>query len=198
LGLTAPTLGLRLLRDAEWNFRKAATFLGFMVGASTFDELNHAPAAAVEEHFRACNGARTWVDAMLRGRPYRDMESMLAMAEKAARSLDWADVQEALDSHPRIGERAAGDSTESVWSRQEQAAVGESDAAIQQALREGNQAYEQRFGQVFLIRAAGRSPEEILAELHRRLANDDKTERTEVTAQLAEITRLRLERLLKE
>jgi len=55
---------------------------------------------------------------------------------------------------------------------------------------------EQRFGHVFLIRAAGRSAEEMSAELHRRLANDECSERAEVTEQLAQITRLRLEKLL--
>ncbi len=63
-------------------------------------------------------------------------------------------------------------------------------------LFEGNVAYEQRFGQVFLIRAAGRSPEEMLAELRRRLTNDPETERRGVVYQLAQITRLRTEKLL--
>ena len=45
------------------------------------------------------------------------------------------------------------------------------------ALAEGNREYEKRFDRVFLIRAAGRSSAEILAELHRRLGNDDETER---------------------
>jgi 2-oxo-4-hydroxy-4-carboxy-5-ureidoimidazoline decarboxylase len=45
---------------------------------------------------------------------------------------------------------------------------------------------------VFLIRAAGRSPEEMLAELRRRLDNDEDAERAEVTEQLAQITGLRV------
>ena len=60
----------------------------------------------------------------------------------------------------------------------------------------GNAAYERRFGHVFLIRAAGRSAEEMAAELDRRLANDDARERAEVTEQLAQITRLRVQSLL--
>ena len=67
---------------------------------------------------------------------------------------------------------------------------------MQAAVREGNLAYERRFGHVFLIRAAGRSAEEMLAELRWRLANDEPSERAEVTEQLAQITRSRLERLL--
>jgi 2-oxo-4-hydroxy-4-carboxy-5-ureidoimidazoline decarboxylase len=49
---------------------------------------------------------------------------------------------------------------------------------------------------VFLLRAAGRSPEELLAELRRRLDNDEDTERAEVTGQLAEITALRVRELV--
>ena len=60
----------------------------------------------------------------------------------------------------------------------------------------GNQEYERRFGHVFLIRADGRSAEEMLAELRRRLDNDEMRERAEVTDQLAQISRLRVERLL--
>jgi 2-oxo-4-hydroxy-4-carboxy-5-ureidoimidazoline decarboxylase len=51
---------------------------------------------------------------------------------------------------------------------------------------------------VFLIRAAGRGPDEILAELTRRLDNDPAAERAETTAQLAEITRLRVQQLVAE
>jgi 2-oxo-4-hydroxy-4-carboxy-5-ureidoimidazoline decarboxylase len=49
---------------------------------------------------------------------------------------------------------------------------------------------------VFLIRAAGRGPAEVLAELNRRTEQDPAAERAETTAQLAEITRLRVERLV--
>jgi 2-oxo-4-hydroxy-4-carboxy-5-ureidoimidazoline decarboxylase len=72
----------------------------------------------------------------------------------------------------------------------------DADSRTRAALVEGNHAYEERFGHVFLIRAAGRSPEEMLAELQRRLANDAETERHEATEQLAQITGLRLRGLV--
>jgi 2-oxo-4-hydroxy-4-carboxy-5-ureidoimidazoline decarboxylase len=159
------------------------------------DVLNAAPADEVAERLAACNASRRWIERVVAERPYPDVESLLAVAEREAHALDWPDVREALDAHPRIGDRAAGDSREAAWSRQEQATVGSSGVQMRDALREGNAAYEQRFGHVFLIRAAGRSAEEMLAELRRRLANDERTERAEVTEQLAQITRLRLERL---
>ena len=62
-------------------------------------------------------------------------------------------------------------------------------------LAAGNAAYEERFGRVFLIRAAGRDAEEILAELDRRLGNDDEAERAETVDNLRQIALLRLEAL---
>jgi 2-oxo-4-hydroxy-4-carboxy-5-ureidoimidazoline decarboxylase len=160
------------------------------------DSVNQVSDAQVADRLRACNASPRWIAQVLAGRPYADVDALLDTAEGAARALDWAEVRHALDAHPRIGERAEGASTEAQWSRREQSAVGTSDAATQDALRAGNAAYERRFGHVFLIRAAGRSAEEMAAELDRRLANDDTRERVEVTEQLAQITRLRVQSLL--
>jgi 2-oxo-4-hydroxy-4-carboxy-5-ureidoimidazoline decarboxylase len=66
------------------------------------------------------------------------------------------------------------------------------DEDVQRRLQEGNRAYEQRFGRVFLIQAAARSAEEILASLQSRLSNDEDTERSIVADQLREIALLRL------
>ena len=76
----------------------------------------------------------------------------------------------------------------------EQAGVDPADA---ERLRAANLAYEQRFGRVFLVRAAGRSSAEILSELERRLGNDDTTEREETVTALRDIALLRLEGVLR-
>jgi 2-oxo-4-hydroxy-4-carboxy-5-ureidoimidazoline decarboxylase len=162
------------------------------------DVLNTAPAEQVTERLAACNASRRWIGRIVADRPYEDVESMLTAAEREAQALEWPDVREALDAHPRIGDSAAGGSREATWSRREQATVGTSDQQTRDALRDGNVAYEKRFGHVFLIRAADRSADEMLTELRRRLDNDERSERAEVTEQLAQITRLRLERLLAE
>ncbi len=74
--------------------------------------------------------------------------------------------------------------------------MADADREVRAALLEGNRAYEERFDHVFLIRAAGRSPQEMLAELRRRLDNDVAAERAEVTEQLAQITALRAKGLV--
>ena len=169
-----------------------------MAGTSRLDVVNRAPEAQAAERLRACNASPRWVEQLLAQRPYADVDALLDTAERVARALDWSEVHRALDAHPRIGERAAGASAEARWSRTEQSAVGSSDDETRAALHAGNAAYERRFGHVFLIRAAGRSAEEMLAELDRRLAHDDLRERAEVTEQLAQITRLRVGALLAD
>jgi 2-oxo-4-hydroxy-4-carboxy-5-ureidoimidazoline decarboxylase len=167
-----------------------------MTITSRLEALNRASDQHAAEQLEACNASPRWVGEVLAHRPYPDAEALLRTAEGAARRLDWDEVRAALDAHPRIGDRPSGQSTEARWSRQEQAGVATSDDGTREALRAGNEEYERRFGHVFLIRAAGRSPQDMLAELRRRLGNDDARERAEVTEQLAQITRLRLERLL--
>lgn len=75
--------------------------------------------------------------------------------------------------------------------------MSDADAGTRERLRELNVAYELRFDRVFLVRAAGRTPAQLLAEPERRLGTDPETEQAEVVEQLAQITRLRVERLLE-
>jgi OHCU decarboxylase len=63
-------------------------------------------------------------------------------------------------------------------------------------MSEGNETYEERFGYIFLIRAAGRSAEEILALLRERLGNEPARELRVAAGQQAEITAMRLHRLI--
>jgi 2-oxo-4-hydroxy-4-carboxy-5-ureidoimidazoline decarboxylase len=159
--------------------------------------VNAMPAERLEADLLACCAAPAWAAAIVARRPYRDRSAILAVADAAARELSWADVLKGLAAHPRIGERAAGDSAEAAWSRREQAASAASgDDTTRAALAEANRAYEQRFGHVFLIFAAGRTQAEILAAARDRLGNDEETERAVVADQLRRIALLRLERLL--
>jgi 2-oxo-4-hydroxy-4-carboxy-5-ureidoimidazoline decarboxylase len=163
---------------------------------SGLDDFNDRPPDEAVEALRACNAAPRFAAELAAGRPYRDVETLVARAEEVARSLPWDEVALALATHPRIGDRVDGASAEAQSSRREQSSMGSADDATRAALVEGNRAYEERFDHVFLIRAAGRSPEEMLAELRRRLGNDPETEQRETTEQLAQITALRVRGLV--
>ncbi len=160
------------------------------------DDFNDEPADRAVQALRACNAAPRFAAEIVAGRPYGDVATLVDRAEEVTRALPWDDVAIALAAHPRIGDRVAGASAEAQSSRREQSSMDGADAATRDALLEGNRAYEERFDHVFLIRASGRSPEEMLAELRRRLDNDEQTERAEVTEQLAQITAIRVRGLV--
>ena len=141
---------------------------------------------------RTCLDVPRWVAEVEGGRPYAGWSALREAAEQAAQSLTAAELEAALARHPRIGERA-GAGHDAEHSEREQAGVDPADRDTAGRLAAGNVAYEQRFDRVFLIRAAGRSADEILAELERRLDNDDAAERDETIHQLGEIAVLRLE-----
>ena len=178
----------------HWLPRSSAVRHPLTVAA--FDDVNQGPPTTVAELLRTCNAAPRFAADVLAGRPYPDADALVARAQEIARALPWDEVTAALAAHPRIGDRVEGASAEAQASRREQSSMSDADAEVRAALVDGNRAYEERFDHVFLIRAAGRSPGEMLAELRRRLGNDVATERAEVTEQLAQITALRLKGLL--
>ena len=154
-------------------------------------EFNRLPVEAAAATVRPCLDVERWIIGILQQRPYPDTAALLATARTVADPFTPHEVEGALAHHPRIGERASGSSTEAEASRGEQLGLNLDDD-VQRRLAEGNRAYEQRFGRVFLIRAAGRSSEEILDALETRLANDPQTEEAVVADQLRQIAVLRL------
>ncbi|MDF1602861.1 2-oxo-4-hydroxy-4-carboxy-5-ureidoimidazoline decarboxylase [Nocardioides sp. YIM 152315] len=149
------------------------------------------PAVEVgRETLLGCLSVPRWADDVLAGQPYPSREALLDAADRAAAELSDDELDQALSAHPRIGERGG------AQSRREQAGVDPASRDTAARLRDGNAAYEARFDRVFLIRAAGRSGEEILAELDRRLGNGDAAERAETVDNLRQIALLRLEAAL--
>ncbi|QIR22386.1 2-oxo-4-hydroxy-4-carboxy-5-ureidoimidazoline decarboxylase [Enterobacter sp. SES19] len=166
-----------------------------MIALHDFNQLPEKDALTL---LQPCVAIPGWADALVDGRPYSSREALFIAAQALAQRWDEAALTQALSAHPRIGEKPAGAQAEAALSRQEQGAVNDRDAALAQALREGNARYEARFGRVFLIRAKGRSGEEILQALHARLENSDAQEIRAALEQLREITLLRLEGVISE
>ena len=146
----------------------------------------------LRDTLRACLAVGRWVDEVAGQAPFGSVAGLLKAARSAATPLTRAEIDEAMAEHPRIGEKPRGTSRAAGFSRSEQASADADDAGLAAAIAEGNRAYEERFDRVFLIRAAGRSRQEILAELHRRLDLDDDIEATIVGSELRDIALLRL------
>lgn len=161
------------------------------------EDFNAAGRTEAATALRPCLDIGRWIDEIVDSRPFGSTGSLLEAARRAAEPFTDAEVEAALAHHPRIGEQAGGISTEARLSRSEQATLGVPDPAVAAAIAEGNRSYEQKFGQVFLIRAAGRSREEILAALNTRLAHTPEEELEAIGQQLREIAVLRLEGLIR-
>ncbi|MCH7231966.1 2-oxo-4-hydroxy-4-carboxy-5-ureidoimidazoline decarboxylase [Glycomyces sp. L485] len=158
----------------------------------TLGEFNTLDAGMVAGGLTACCASTPWVEKVTAGRPYGSVASLLSAASAAFDELDESELAVAHAAHPRIGEPASN-----AWSRREQSRAMTGDDAVRAALRAANEAYEHKFGRVFLIRATGRTAEEILAEARRRLDNDYEAESIEAAAQLRAIVMLRLGRAVR-
>jgi OHCU decarboxylase len=133
-------------------------------------------------------------------RPLAGPAALLSASDEVWRSLSEADWLEAFASHPRIGDSqpsAAATPQSAAWSEQEQRGVSDAQHATRLALAEGNRIYERRFGRIFIVCATGKSPDEILQILHRRLGNDEPTEVKEAAEQQRQITQIRLSKWLQ-
>jgi 2-oxo-4-hydroxy-4-carboxy-5-ureidoimidazoline decarboxylase len=153
------------------------------------EEFNALPEKEAAGSLYKCLANRRWAAEVSSRRPYVDAQSFLIVASNALNGLTDDDWVASFKAHPRIGERG-GDAPES--SQREQSRAMESAAATLAALEAENRQYEEKFGYVFLIRASGRSGEEILSELRRRMRNDPALELAEARRELAEIARDRL------
>lgn len=162
----------------------------------TLAEFDALPAEAAEALVAPCVAIPSWAAGLVAGRPYTDAPDLLAAARQLAAAWTDEEVEGALADHPRIGERHTGDGESAALSAREQARVDPADVEVQARLRAGNAAYEERFGRIYLVRAAGRSAEQMLALLEERLENDPATEIAVTKGQLAEIAMLRLQTLI--
>jgi OHCU decarboxylase len=120
---------------------------------------------------------------------------LLEAAELAWADLAPSDWAEALQGHPRVGE--SGGSAPAA-SEREQRGVRAASADVLEQLAQENRRYETRFGHVFLIAAAGKSADEILAALRMRMDNDPVTEAHVAAAEHRKIARIRLAQMLSE
>jgi hydroxyisourate hydrolase len=124
------------------------------VALRVFNALEPDAAAALVAVWAAIPG---WVDAVVAGRPY-DTVDALAARRHARPRVDARRLDAALAHHPRIGQKPSGTGAEAAASTREQASMSTASDGTSEAIAAGNAAYEERFGRVFLIRAAGAAP----------------------------------------
>lgn len=167
---------------------------------ATLSAWNKADTNTAAQAMLVCCGAQRWAAAMVASRP---IESVFELSEAADRvwaamtELDW---MEAFTCHPRIGERktVVAPAKSAAWSEQEQSLVAAAESKVLAELDAGNARYEEKFGFTYIVCATGKTAEEMLAILKRRLANDRAAELREAAEQQRQITQVRLGKWLVE
>jgi 2-oxo-4-hydroxy-4-carboxy-5-ureidoimidazoline decarboxylase len=152
-----------------------------------WERINSVPPDEARAQLQLCCGSSRWVNRMMARIPFASREAALKAARDEWFALHPADWREAFDHHPRIGA-----ATSAPISAREQAGVARAADEVKRALAEGNRAYEERFGHIYIVCATGKSAEEMLAILNGRLKNDPETEMRVAAEEHAKICDLRL------
>jgi 2-oxo-4-hydroxy-4-carboxy-5-ureidoimidazoline decarboxylase len=164
----------------------------------SLEELNTLPRKQAEARFRDCCAADPWVQGMLDNRPFASRDAMIAQSRRVWPSLTENDWLQAFEAHPKIGNvdslRRKYTSTKGLASG-EQAGVRHAPEAVLQCLKTGNDAYQEKFGFIFIVYATGKSAEEMLELLASRLPNTREQEIDNAAREQAQITEIRLEKL---
>jgi OHCU decarboxylase len=161
---------------------------------------NEAGESTALQALLVCCGARRWAQAMVALRPFRSVETLSLTADEAWSTMNEPDWIEAFACHPRIGERKTPTTANqsAKWSQQEQSSTANAATQLLADLAAGNALYEQRFGITFIVCATGKSAQEMLAILQRRLRNDRASELPEAAEQQRQIMQIRLGKWLME
>jgi 2-oxo-4-hydroxy-4-carboxy-5-ureidoimidazoline decarboxylase len=131
------------------------------------------------ELLRSCCGAAAWVERMAARRPFGSRDALLGAARDEWFALGPADWLEAFRHHPKIGDRESlrqRFAQTAHLSEREQSGVDGAAEDVINALAEGNRAYEEKFGFIFIVCATGKSAEEMLHLLRARLPNPPDVE----------------------
>jgi 2-oxo-4-hydroxy-4-carboxy-5-ureidoimidazoline decarboxylase len=164
-------------------------------------QFNDLPKAQAHEALARCCGAARWVEQVMTRCPFNQFEDLLIAADEAFALLEPKDWLDALAHHPKIGDTAglrAKFASTATWASGEQAGVDAASEDEVEALAQGNEAYFQKFGYIFIVNATGKSAGEMLQILIARLENDPETELTVAAAEQMKITHLRLHKLIRQ
>jgi OHCU decarboxylase len=163
------------------------------------DFLNSLSPTEAEAEFLKCCGSRNWAQQMVVERPFGSLNQLIKASDRIWWSLEPADWLEAFHSHPKIGEKKAAATIAAEaqqWAEDEQSGTRAATEETTAELAELNGAYEKKFGYIFIVCASGKSSDEMLAILRKRLNNDPDDELRIAAAEQAQITQLRLRKLV--
>jgi 2-oxo-4-hydroxy-4-carboxy-5-ureidoimidazoline decarboxylase len=159
------------------------------------NDLNHQTKAQASHTFMQCCTSSTWVETMVKARPFSDSRAVINQADLAWQELTEADYMEAFEGHPKIGDvsslRAKYANTKELAGN-EQGLVKEANDDVLEVLSQGNRDYEAKFGFIFIVCATGKSAKQMSDLLHARLSNNKAQELVNAAEEQRKIFQLRI------
>jgi 2-oxo-4-hydroxy-4-carboxy-5-ureidoimidazoline decarboxylase len=156
----------------------------------TLGDLNALSDEDARNAFTSCCGSTRWVTLMVNARPFDSIDEMIEAADDAWAKTGPTDWLEAFSHHPRIGERGSGREAA------EQAGAQSAPLTVKEQISDINNAYEKKFGHIYIVCAAGKSGEEMLEIAKARMRNEPQDELEVAAEEQRKITEIRLRKLL--
>lgn len=161
---------------------------------------NQLSKAAAHSELAKCCGASKWVNLLVEKMPFSSIEELKLASDFCWQQCTTKDYLEAFSHHPKIGDRsslAQKFASTHKWASSEQSSVKDASASIIDQLADGNEAYENKFGYIFIVCATGKSAEEMLDLLKHRLTNTPEEEILIAAEEQHKITHIRINKLLE-
>ena len=163
----------------------------------TIKEFNQLSTEEAKAEIFKCCGCTNWAIKLVDNRPFASTDDLKVTSDTIWISSNLADWKEAFTHHPKIGDVSSLQKKFATkeWASKEQAGVGGASVDVLSELASGNLEYEKKFGYIFIVCATGKSAEEMLDLLNKRLPNSPEAELKIAAREQNKITHLRIDKL---
>ncbi|MEJ2176672.1 MAG: 2-oxo-4-hydroxy-4-carboxy-5-ureidoimidazoline decarboxylase [Gammaproteobacteria bacterium] len=164
------------------------------------EEFNKLPRHQALAMLMQCCNASRWAQEMVECRPFASLSALQVSSQTIWAEMREQDFLEAFDGHPKIGDpdslKLKYNTTKEIASSEQSGIQHASDQIIDE-LASYNQAYLDKFGFIFIVCATGKTANEMLTSIKRRLSNRRQQELALAANEQQKITTIRINKLFE-
>lgn len=164
----------------------------------TIQEFNHTSFEKRKEALFKCCSCNSYVEKLSAINSFSSVQELKEASDRIWFSLNERDWLEAFTHHPKIGDVTSLKkkfASTAHWASGEQSSVKDADGETLIELKDLNDAYEKKFGYIFIVCATGKSASEMLSLLKLRIDNAAEEELIIAAAEQNKITHIRIDKL---